>query len=260
MDQPFIDDHDFFALLAKSGGGGNGGGNGGNGGGNGGMADGDGSGDMGGQVETAGRTIFGGGGPLAHRRKPKKRCTKVGKDGKLKVVDCARARKSAFDDGNDFFKAFFLGGSGQLMKAGPSKVTFSGHKLQGKRKFNGMDLSIENRAGSVRKGTDPDGKEWRTEMKIPYGYIRETIGQDKDHLDCFVGPDRSSPVCFVVKQVKPDTGKFDEDKVMLGFTDEARAKKAYLQHYDTPRYFGSIKRMTVDKLKERAIKNKEKNL
>lgn len=157
---------------------------------------------------------------------------------------------------DDFFKSVSIHENGLLTRS----MTFSGHKLQGREKFQGMDVSIENKKGSVRKGTDSNGKKWETKMKIPYGYIRGTKGQDKDHLDCFVGPNKFSEKAFVIKQIKPDTGKFDEDKVMLGFDKEEDAKKNYLIHYDSPKYFGSIKEISVEELKKRAIENKEVNL
>ena len=67
-------------------------------------------------------------------------------------------------------------------------LTYSGHKLQGRTRLYGMDISIENKKGSYRSGTDKDGHKWRTYMNYDYGYIRGTVGTDKDHLDC-VSPD-----------------------------------------------------------------------
>jgi hypothetical protein len=157
---------------------------------------------------------------------------------------------------NTVMKAYIHNKNLSLLKS----LTFSGHKLQDRIKFQGMDISVENKKGSVRKGKGKDGKKWRTKMLIPYGYIKKTIGQDKDHLDCFVGPDESSQQVFVVKQIDPDTKKFDEDKVMLGFTSGQEAKKMYLKHYDSPKYFGNMKEMTVDELKDKAINKKKVNL
>lgn len=67
-------------------------------------------------------------------------------------------------------------------------LTYSGHKLQGRTKLYGMDISIENKKGSYRSGVDSDGHKWKTFMNYDYGYIRGTVGVDKDHLDC-VSPD-----------------------------------------------------------------------
>lgn len=124
------------------------------------------------------------------------------------------------------------------------------YTLQGKTEVQGIKVSIENRKGSVRKGKDSDGKEWRTKMVHPYGYIPRTAGADGEPVDAYVGPDKESPNAFVVHQHK-DTGKgYDEDKVMLAFKNKAEAKKAYLKHYDSPKFLGPIKTVPIDRLKE----------
>lgn len=63
-------------------------------------------------------------------------------------------------------------------------LTWSGHKLSYRTKYQGMDISIENRKGSIRRGTASDGTKWETKMTWPYGYIRGTEGTDGDHVDC----------------------------------------------------------------------------
>lgn len=123
-----------------------------------------------------------------------------------------------------------------------------GYKLQGKVNFQGLPVAIENRKGSVREGKNEDGSAWRTKFKVPYGYIEGTEGADGDELDAYVGPVKDSDTAFVVHQ-KKDNGKHDEDTVMLGYTNKADAKKAILQHYDNPKYVGSVVPVTMDKLK-----------
>lgn len=132
--------------------------------------------------------------------------------------------------------------------------TWTGHKLHGRRLFRGLDISIENRAGSYR--------EWaggRTKMLYPYGYIRRTAGADGDHVDCYIGPDEDAPTVYVVRQLDPETGEFDEDKVFLGFPDEAAAKDAYLQHVNRPEMFGGIEAFPFDEFKEKALATMHKN-
>lgn len=127
------------------------------------------------------------------------------------------------------------------------------HKLQDKINFQGLSISVENKKGSYRSGTDPDGKPWKTKMLVPYGYILGVLGVDKDHLDCFVGDDRDSELVFVVNQIKPWTKnkQFDEHKVLFGFTNKKEAKEMYLKHYDSPKYFGSIKSYTMEQFKDK---------
>lgn len=122
--------------------------------------------------------------------------------------------------------------------------------LQGHTEVQGIPVSIENRKGSVRKGTDKDGHEWRTKMKHPYGYITGTKGADNEPVDAYVGPDKEAPNAYVVHQNSPETGKYDEDKVMLGFRSKREAKEAFLKHYDKPGFLGPIMEITVDRLKE----------
>ncbi|MDR1232158.1 MAG: hypothetical protein LBK61_12265 [Spirochaetaceae bacterium] len=141
-------------------------------------------------------------------------------------------------------------------------LTWSGFPLQGRTKVQGMDISIENKKGSTRSGTDKDGHEWHTKMSYDYGYIRGTVGTDKDHLDAYVGPNPESEIVYIVNQNDPVTGNFDEQKVMLGFSSEADAKAAYLKQYDRPGFLGSIVKMDIDTFKEKAfdVKNKGKPL
>lgn len=127
-----------------------------------------------------------------------------------------------------------------------AKVAF---KLQGEMKHQDFDIAIENRKGSVRSGTTDDGKKWRTEMKHPYGYIRGTHGADGEEVDCYVGPKKDATHAHVVHQHKPDGTGYDEDKVMLGFDSKAEARKAYLAHYDDPKFLGPMKAVPMEKLK-----------
>lgn len=114
------------------------------------------------------------------------------------------------------------------------------HALQGRCKFQGLPLSIENERGSYRQGVDEHGKTWRTFMHIAYGYIRLTEGTDGDHVDVYIGQSVFSDRVFVVHQVDPVTKKYDEDKVMLGFNTPVEAKVAYQRQYDRPDYFGTM--------------------
>lgn len=110
----------------------------------------------------------------------------------------------------------------------------AGNYRKGHARAFGLDFSIENPAGSERKGTDSNGKPWAVTMRDHYGYIRGTVGRDKDHLDAFIktgtSPDHAGPV-FVVDQNDPTTGQFDEHKVLFGYPTKGAAKQAYLRNY-----------------------------
>ena len=107
----------------------------------------------------------------------------------------------------------------------------AGNYKVGRVRLYGMDLSIENPAGSVRAGVDKAGQPWENTIQHHYGYIRGTVGADKDHIDTFIGPNHDSDKVFVVDQVDPETGKFDEHKVMMGFDSLDQARDAYQANY-----------------------------
>lgn len=129
----------------------------------------------------------------------------------------------------------------------------AGNYKVGRTRIAGMDISIENPEGSERRGTSPDGTSWANRMAGHYGYIRRTQGADGDQVDVFVRPDTTSdfagPV-FVIDQVDPAGGRFDEAKVMLGYDTREDAERAYRDSY-TPdwRGMGKITQMDVPTFK-----------
>lgn len=137
-------------------------------------------------------------------------------------------------------------------------LTYSGHKLQGRTRLYGMDISIENKKGSYRSGTDKDGHKWRTLMHYDYGYIRGTEGVDSDQIDVYVGPDKAAQKVYIIHQNDPVTHKYDEDKCMLCFSSAADAKKAYMKQYDRPGFYGSMTTMTIDEFKSFIFSKKGK--
>lgn len=137
-----------------------------------------------------------------------------------------------------------------IHKMGAALLTKEGYTLQGHTNVQGLKVSIENRKGSVRKGKDSDGHEWRTKMIHPYGYLTGTRGADDEPVDAYVGPDKNAPDAYVVHQHKDDGTGYDEDKVMLGFKSKKDAKEGYLKHYDDPKFLGPISRVSVERLKE----------
>lgn len=111
----------------------------------------------------------------------------------------------------------------------------AGNYMKGHVSFGGYDYTIENPAGSIRRGRDADGNEWEQKMNNTYGYILGKFGKDGDHLDMFINDkadlDNWNGNVYVVDQVNPKTGEFDEHKVLYGFDSEAEAREAYLSNY-----------------------------
>lgn len=110
----------------------------------------------------------------------------------------------------------------------------AGNYKKGHVQVGTFDITIEQPQGSVRKGTDADGKQWESKMNNTYGYIRGAVGVDGDHIDVFLSNDIdgwNGRKVYVVDQYNPD-GSFDEHKVMLGFNDADEAKGDYLANYE----------------------------
>ena len=127
----------------------------------------------------------------------------------------------------------------------------AGNYRMGHVKIDGMDVTIENPKGSIRRGTDADGKKWESEMHYDYGYIRGTKAVDNDHIDIFLSDNPETGNVFVVDQVNPKTGEFDESKVMYGFASEQEARDAYLSNYEKGwKGLGKITEVTREEFKK----------
>ena len=102
----------------------------------------------------------------------------------------------------------------------------AGNYPKGHVSVGGLDVSIENPAGSHRR------PEW-PELRSHYGYIRRTEGADGEHVDCFVRvgtpEDYSGPVHVIDQHVG---GEYDEHKCMIGWENADEARTAYLENYE----------------------------
>lgn len=121
----------------------------------------------------------------------------------------------------------------------------AGNYAKGHLRINGLDVSIENPAGTSRR------PEWPP-LANHYGYIRRTEGADGDHVDVFLGDraqDTSLPV-FVIDQVDPKSKRFDEHKVILGAATGREARAMYQANYAKGwKGFGAITPMSWDSFK-----------
>ena len=111
----------------------------------------------------------------------------------------------------------------------------AGNYKKGHLSFGGYDFTVETPKGTTRSGKDEQGKPWSVTMHDTYGYILGKIGVDGDHIDMFINDaadlDSFDGNVYVVDQVNPETGEFDEHKVMYGFPSEEAATEAYLANY-----------------------------
>lgn len=111
----------------------------------------------------------------------------------------------------------------------------AGNYKKGHLSFGGYDFTVETPKGTTRSGKDEQGKPWSVTMHDTYGYILGKIGVDGDHIDMFINDaadlDSFDGNVYVVDQVNPETGEFDEHKVMFGYPSEEAATEAYLANY-----------------------------
>lgn len=111
----------------------------------------------------------------------------------------------------------------------------AGNYKKGHLSFGGYDYTVETPKGVTRSGKDEQGKPWSVTMHDTYGYILGKIGVDGDHIDMFINDaadlDTFDGNVYVVDQLNPETGEFDEHKVMYGYPSEEAATEAYLANY-----------------------------
>lgn len=111
----------------------------------------------------------------------------------------------------------------------------AGNYKKGHLSFGGYDYTVETPKGVTRSGKDEQGKPWSVTMHDTYGYILGKIGVDGDHIDMFINDaadlDTFDGNVYVVDQVNPETGEFDEHKVMYGYPSEEAATEAYLANF-----------------------------
>jgi hypothetical protein len=118
-------------------------------------------------------------------------------------------------------------------------------------KIQGLEIAIENPKGSVRSGTSPDGSKWESQLPVHYGYVKRTEGADGDQVDVFVGDNPKSEKVWVIDQLDPKTGEFDEHKAVMGVDSTMQALKAYTGSYSDngARRIGAVTQMSVDEFK-----------
>lgn len=136
----------------------------------------------------------------------------------------------------------------------------SGNYRLGHVKINGLDISIENPKDSIRSGTDDNDTSWSVKMQHPYGYIKGTVGADSEtgakpheieQVDVFIGDNTESEKVFVIDQINPKNGAFDEHKVVIGANSADEASEIYSANYSKDwKGFGDISEMELTEFKK----------
>lgn len=121
--------------------------------------------------------------------------------------------------------------------------------------FQGIPIVIEYKEGDERKWKNSKGESGSTTMQYPYGYVKGVKGADGEEVDVYIGPDETSQTVYVINQRRiGDKRAFDEHKIMLGFSSEAKARSAYVSNF-SPRslgtaLIGSVRTWTIEKFKK----------
>jgi hypothetical protein len=133
----------------------------------------------------------------------------------------------------------------------------NGNYKKGHFSYKGLPITIENAKGSKRGEKDRFGIDRQIKMPSAYGYIRGTMGADKQQVDCYFGKHPECNTVWVIDQdsFDPEGGDkgFDEHKVMLAYKDWPRAVKDYLRsHFDGHGHerLAAISEVSYDELKD----------
>lgn len=125
-------------------------------------------------------------------------------------------------------------------------------------RWRGLDIAIENEAGTLRHGKSRAGLIWSRRMHFAYGYAKRSTGVDGDEVDIFLGPNLEAPMVYVIHQRKAGDWKaYDEDKAMVGFDSPEDAEAAYLSCYNDPRFLGPMTAIPADEFVAKVRATKE---
>lgn len=113
----------------------------------------------------------------------------------------------------------------------PAQVE-AGNFKKGKITLHGLDISIENPMGSIRKSHPDAPVQWKRMTRGGhYGYVKGTTDATGEQVDVFVGPKTGAQTVFVIDQLTPDGTAYDEPKAMVGYPNALAARRAYHANY-----------------------------
>lgn len=120
----------------------------------------------------------------------------------------------------------------------PQHEKTASDKVHKKTEFQGIPVHIDRPKGFLQKFDGKNGlPAWTRKYKTDYGFIPGTKDKDGEETDVYLGPNKNADKAFIIKQML--NGKFDENKVMLGFNSEGEARKMFLAH-SSPAYKDTI--------------------
>lgn len=152
------------------------------------------------------------------------------------------------------FKANEIEQAAQAVDTRPTPAQIdAGNFQKGHFRLEGLDVSIENPLGTTRQGTGPNGPWESPPLQGHYGYIKKTEGADGEHLDVYIAPGPPRRRVYIVDQIDPLTGLFNEHKAMLNYPNQAVAVSAYQNVFSDgsgASRIGAVTEMPMDKFKD----------
>lgn len=148
-------------------------------------------------------------------------------------------------------------------QAAKGKTKKANDPIKKKLKVQGITIWLEWLKGEERTYYNHDplkvnskGKlDYKTKMKADYGYVPKRYDADGEDLDIYLGDNHESTKVFILKQIRPSDGSFDEHKIMLGYDNIEEAKKSYLAHMPK-KYLGSIRATNIAAFKKEFLMGK----
>ncbi len=120
------------------------------------------------------------------------------------------------------------------------------------------DVAIETPKGETR--TAADGSWSVPNMPAHYGHLSNAKGNDGDGADVFIGDNPAATTVFVIDQIDPETGRYDETKSMVGFDSENAALTAYARSFSDGRGSDRIGAVTAMPIRQFVARAKADNL
>jgi hypothetical protein len=102
--------------------------------------------------------------------------------------------------------------------------------------YQGIPIHIEQDIGDIR-----EHKNGQTTFYVPYGFIKNTVGIDKEEIDCFIGPNPYASNVYIIKLAKADK----EEKTFLGFNTKEEAVLCFLAHYSNQDFLGETTELSM---------------